>query len=208
MYVDARRLRPRRAARRRRADGVRHRVHGDKLGKSAAAWARRRSPRTCRKRSADLKHATYKEGDDAVVTLRNPLASSSPLRALLVWGNRLGRQSRVTTIAAGAAELRIPLGVECRGGCERSSSPPRRRNPRSRRAHLAALCSPPRPSSPNSRWRSTCLPSDELDVSLALGAPVAPPGGAASFTVLLRDAAGAPSPAVRSSSPSTIPSSL
>ena len=142
-----------------------------------------------------LKHATYKEGDDAVVTLRNPLASSSsPLRALLVWGNRLGRQSRVTTIAAGAAELRVPLGVECRGGCELrlylASGADATRDLGVPTSPLFALNAPE--LAQFSMDIDVPLPSDELDVALALAAPVAPPGGAASFTVSLRDSAGAP----------------
>ena len=128
------------------------------------------------------------------MTLRNPLAaSSSPLRALLVWGNRLGRQSRVTTIAAGAAELRVPLGVECRGGCELrlylASGADASRDLGVPTSPLFALTAPE--LAQFSMEIDVPLPSDELDVSLALAAPVAPPGGAASFTHLA-DAAGAP----------------
>ena len=100
----------------------------------------------------------------------------------------------MTTIAAGAAELRIPLGVECRGGCELrlylASGADATRDLGVPTSPLFALTAPE--LAQFSMEIDVPLPSDELDVSLALAAPVAPPGGAASFTVSLRDAAGAP----------------
>ena len=55
-----------------------------KLGKSTAAWSA--APLTAYLQEAitpTLKHATYKEGDDAIVTLRNPLAP--PIAAARCW---------------------------------------------------------------------------------------------------------------------------
>ena len=131
-------------------------------------------------------------------------SSSPPLRALLVWGNRLGRQSRVTTIAAGAAELRIPLGVECRGGCELrlylASGADATRDLGVPTSPLFALTAPE--LAQFSMDIDVPLPSDELDVALALGVrrrPAAPlPSRSHCVTPRAR-----PSPAVRSSSPST-----
>ena len=176
--------------------GKRHLCTAKVVGRTEAEW--REHPLTeylQRAIAPTLESKELSPGDSPAIMLHNPLAS--PLRALIAWGNRLGRRVQVTgPLGPGPQRVSLPaIGDECLGSCDISitlvaGTDPSRvlLVPRSlffdarapMRARFLLTLTVPRPS------------SEAVSLSIALDEPVVTPAAKTGFTLRLTDANGAP----------------
>jgi len=167
------------------------------LGRSAAEWESTPLSTYLQKAaSVATDRQSYGLGDVPQLLLTNPL--SSPLRVLVVWGNRLHQRVHAppAPFPRGSHSLPLlPLGEECSSGCEVDVY---LAAPSNATRHLpvptSALLDAALPMfSHHSLSLAVAAPSAELHLSIEPEAAVAAPSSRASFMLRLTDSNGNPS---------------
>ena len=165
-----------------------------KMGRTAEQWAY--SPLTSLSQiSLAADKQSYTQGEVAKFSFVNPFKNA---RAMVVWGNRISRKTRVTELLEGGKQtISVAIGAECRGGC---------------RVNIV-LSVPTQDSLPtlpvdlafSSMFDATLAQritsthtlavvgeSTEITVGIKVDTAITKPGQAAGFTVELKDAFGKP----------------
>ena len=136
----------------------------------------------------------YALGDTPHIELTNPL--TTPLRALLAWGNHYGHRHMVSAhLPPGANRIELPqLGAECSQGCDVGLTLVAAADAsRALTVPASPLLDPTAPMLARFTVALTIQPPpEELRLTVGVSAPVVAPGTRATLTVSLTDVDGRP----------------